>query len=130
MMLVMTHIDRISPVKEWAPPYDLGQLDNVKASNIRQALTHVSQTLGFGDDLRIPVSLRENTACYNLDAIWSAIGALLDDAQLTALDRELKQGGGFSLAKTLEQFRDGGRFVVGRVWENLSGAHSGSGWKR
>ena len=124
MMLVMTHIDRISPAKEWNPPYDLGQTENAKASNIRQAMEHVTQVLGFGDDLRVPVSLKANTSVYNLDAIWSAIGALMDDAQLTALDRELKEGGGFSLGNTFAQCREGGRFVVGRVWENLNRANS------
>ena len=127
MMLVMTHIDRISPSKEWSPPYDLGQGENAKASNIRRAMAHVTETLGFGDDLRVPVSLREDASDYNLDAIWSAIGTLLNEAQLTALDRELKQGSGYSLAKTFAQCREGGRFLVGRVWENLSGADLRSG---
>ena len=127
MMLVMTHIDRISPVKEWSPPYDLGQAENAKASNIRHAMAHVTEALGFGDDLRVPVSLREDASDYNLDAIWSAIGMLLNEAQLTALDRELKQGGGYSLAKTFAQCREGGRFLVGRVWKNLSGADLRSG---
>ena len=122
MMLVMTHIDRINPAKEWAPPYDLDQTENAKAANIRRAMVHVTEALGFGDDLSIPVSLREGAPIYNLDAIWSAIGVLLNAAQLTALDRELKQGGSFSLPKTFAQCREGGRFIVGKVWGNLSGA--------
>lgn len=124
MMLVMTHIDKISPAKEWAPPYDLDQVGNTKAANIRQALAHVAQALEFGDELLIPVALRANVPIYNLDALWSAIGTCLNDAQLTALDRELKQGGGFSLSKVFAQCREGGRFVVGKIWDDLRGAES------
>lgn len=124
MMLVMTHIDKINPAKEWAPPYDLEQTENAKASNIRKALMHVAQALEFCDVPMIPIALRANVPAYNLDALWAAIGSLLNEAQLTALDRELKQGGGFSLAKTFDQCREGGRFISGEMWKNLSGENT------
>lgn len=115
LMLVMTHIDKVSPTKEWSPPYDLNQSDNIKAYNMRSALTHVADALGFTGDPQIPIALCPDEPAYNLDAVWSAIGGCLSKAQLTALDRELKQSAVFSLSQTLAQCREGGRFILGKV---------------
>ena len=121
MMLVMTHIDKISPAKEWAPPYDIVRGETAKASGIRKAMEQVGKTLGISDQTMIPVALRSNEEPYNLDALWSSIGCNLSDAQLTALDRELKKGRGFSTLKELKKLRDGGTFFLGKLWADRIG---------
>jgi predicted GTPase len=116
MVLVMTHVDRLGPAREWTPPYDLVQAGAGKAGNIRLALEQVGTLLAFGDQPMVPVALRLDEAPYNLPALWSAIGASLGQAQLTALDRGLKQGLGFSLAREFGKCCEGGRFIVGKLW--------------
>jgi predicted GTPase len=128
MALVMTHIDKISPFKEWSPPYDLVAASTPKAKNIQLALAQVAQVLDLGDGPSIPMALQPQQEPYNLDALWAVIAASLNEAQLTALDRELKQGAGFSVGKTLDQCYRGGRFVVGKLWaEHFGGADGRSG---
>ncbi len=88
ILLVLSHIDQLSPATEWAPPYDLTRNDRLKAISIRDAVDFVSRTLEFSDSA-IPMSLRTNAA-YNLDALWGAIESCADDARMTALDRALR----------------------------------------
>lgn len=122
MVLVMTHVDRLGPAREWTPPYDLVQASAGKAGNIRSALEQVGTLLAFGEQPMVPVALRPHEAPYNLPAVWSAIGASLGQAQLTALDRGLKQGLGFSLAREFGKCCEGGRFMVGKLWaDRVSG---------
>ena len=121
MMMVMTHIDKISPAKEWTPPYDIVRGESAKASHIRQALEQVGKTLGFVGEPMVPVALRSNEVPYNLDALWASIGERLSEAQLTALDRELKKGPGFSPLRELKKIRDGGTFLVGKLWADRIG---------
>ncbi len=116
MVLAMTHSDKLSPAREWSPPYDLDHPATAKAVAMADALDHVGVTLGFDREPRVPVALPPGEEPYNLDALWAAIGASLKDAQLTALDRTLKQRGGFSLARTFAQCREGGRFLLGEIW--------------
>ncbi len=126
MALAMTHIDKISPVREWSPPYDMTAATSPKARNIRQALQQVAQTLAFDDAPGIPLALQAGQAAYNLDALWAVIATTLNQAQLTALDRELKRGGGFSLQKTFDQCYRGGRFMVSKLWADHFGEPSKS----
>lgn len=115
MILVMTHIDKLSPAREWSPPYNLENPDSAKAATIGEALTEMGTTLGFSEEPMVPVALPSDGIPYNLEALWAAIGASLSNAQLTALDRALKKGAGFSLMKTFSQCREGGRFLLGAL---------------
>lgn len=117
MILVMTHIDKLSPAREWSPPYDLENPAGAKAIAITEALVRTGEALGFDREPMVPVALPAQGEPYNLDALWAAIGANLSDAQLSALDRTLKKGAGFSLAKTFSQCREGGRFLLGAAWK-------------
>lgn len=121
MALAMTHIDKLSPSKEWSPPYDIAAALSPKARNIRRALEQVLQVLEFDDAPGIPLSLPPNQQHYNLDALWATIAVVLSEAQLTALDRELKLSGGFSVQKTFDQCYQGGRFMVSKLWADHFG---------
>lgn len=70
---VMTHIDRLRPVREWSPPYDLEESDTGKAASIRAAAEAVAADLALAPEQLVPVSLKEG-ASYNVDdALWAAI---------------------------------------------------------
>ena len=121
MAMVLTHIDRLSPAREWAPPYDLLNAASPKAQSMQSALAHVAQELGFSDQPTIPVCLRANEPPYNIDALWATIAASLSQAQLSALDRGLKHKSGLGWRKTFHQLRDGGRFVASKMWADRMG---------
>jgi len=46
IIAVLTHIDLLSPVREWSPPYDLENPNTPKAKNIAQAVDYTKEVLG------------------------------------------------------------------------------------
>ncbi|HEX6001828.1 MAG TPA: GTPase [Hyphomicrobiaceae bacterium] len=89
MLVVLTHIDKLRPFKEWAPPYDLGASDGEKATSIRAAVEAVSEELGFARDDVVPVRTDMAAAAYNVDAVWAKVIALMPEAQRARLVRVL-----------------------------------------
>lgn len=73
LLVVMTHIDRLRPVREWSPPYNLQTPDSRKAEQIAAAAGAVVTDLALTPEQVVPVSLKEG-AVYNVDdALWAAI---------------------------------------------------------
>jgi len=73
MLTVLTQIDRLRPIAEWEPPYDLRDPDRPKARNIAEALAAVAEDLDVPVQDIVPVCLAEGRR-YNVDdALWAAI---------------------------------------------------------
>ena len=66
LLVVMTHIDRLRPVREWNPPYVLDPPTGTKAGQIGAALTAVAQDLDVDVARVVPVCLAEDKI-YNVD---------------------------------------------------------------
>jgi len=64
IMVALTQIDKIRPLREWAPPYDLMAPRSAKAEAIRNAALVVADRLNIGFEQIIPLSLREGMV-YN-----------------------------------------------------------------
>jgi predicted GTPase len=84
---VLTHIDRLRPFKEWAPPYDLRNPATEKAQAIKSAMAVVAADLGFSPNDVIPVALGTSAAAYNVDALWARIADVLPAAEQAKLHR-------------------------------------------
>jgi uncharacterized protein len=61
---VLNHVDMLSPVSEWNPPYDLGETGVEKVCTINEALQYNRQLLPLGNV--IPLSLAPEKTHYNL----------------------------------------------------------------
>ena len=73
LLVVMTHIDRLRPPREWQPPYVLDPPQGIKAGQIVAALDAVAADLGVDVARVIPVCLADGRT-YNVDdALWAAI---------------------------------------------------------
>lgn len=72
LIVVASHIDRLRPVTEWQPPYDLAS-DTPKARNIRLALEAVSADLGLPAERVIPVCTAEGREYNVSDLLWAAL---------------------------------------------------------
>lgn len=73
LLVAVSFIDRLRPVNEWQPPYNLKDSSNVKALNINQALQAIASDLAVSVEHVIPVCLAEGKI-YNVDdVLWSAI---------------------------------------------------------
>jgi predicted GTPase len=89
IILVATHIDRLRPFAEWAPPYDLASDTRDKAQNIRAAIRSAASDLGFSDSEIVAVSTAKPEAAYNIEQLWQRISAALPEATRAQLLRAL-----------------------------------------
>ena len=79
LLVVMTHIDRLRPVREWNPPYVLDPPAGTKAGQIVAALTAVAQDLDVDVSRVVPVCLAEGKI-YNVDDALNAAMLSQQDA--------------------------------------------------
>lgn len=118
LLVALTHIDRLRPLREWQPPYDLQQSHAPKAQSIRGALQAVAEALQLPPEDIIPVSLLQ-PAPYNLDALWTSIAAKLPEALRARYLRCLRDTrAAENWALLWRQLSSAGRFAVGgmRKW--------------
>ena len=114
VILVATHIDRLRPFDEWAPPYDLVVGDRQKAANIRAAIAATAADLGFAADEAVPVSMLASATPYNAEALWKRIAEELSEAMRAQLLRclnELKES--WSWSTVWSQASGAGRALAG-----------------
>jgi predicted GTPase len=92
IIAVATHCDRLRPVREWRPPYNIQQPDNAKAQSIRQACEAMAQDLSLSLDCIVPVCLAPEKPAYNIeDGLIPLIHAHLNAAQRVRYLRCLRQ---------------------------------------
>jgi hypothetical protein len=116
MLLVLSHVDRLRPMHEWKPPYDLADRANPKAASIRAALEAAGGDLGFMSDDVVPVCLDAKVGAYNVDAVWAAIMELMPEAQRAQLVRTLQDmDRGFDWRRLKMQALNAGRIIAQAV---------------
>ncbi len=82
IIAVATHIDRLRPLRDWQPPYNIQQPDNPKAHSIRQACIAIAHDLNLPLNCIVPVCLAPEKPAYNIeDGLIPLIHEHLDDAQ-------------------------------------------------
>ncbi len=116
MLLVLSHVDRLRPMQEWSPPYDLGNPSSAKAASIRAAMEAAGADLGFAQDAIVPACLDPDIGVYNADAIWAEIMEQIPDAQRAQLVRTLLDiDRGVDWRKIRSQALNAGRIVARAV---------------
>jgi predicted GTPase len=82
IIAVATHIDRLRPMRDWQPPYNIQQPDNAKAQSIQQACVAIAHDLNLPLNCIVPVCLAPEKPAYNIeDGLIPLIHEHLDDAQ-------------------------------------------------
>ncbi len=90
-LIILTHIDRLRPVREWEPPYNIVEPQGPKELAIRKAMEAVAQDLGIDLSEVIPVSLK-NGCWYNIEeGVIPAILLRLGSAQRVKYLRCLRE---------------------------------------
>lgn len=90
LLVAVSHIDLLRPIREWTPPYDLTDLHNTKANNIRAAVEVIATDLAIPLEQVIPVCLKPGKIYNVSDAFWSAMLAVQDDVLRVRLLRCLE----------------------------------------
>lgn len=92
VIAVLNQVDRLPPVQEWHPPYDLENPETPKAKTIKAALAYNRDLLGFNE--LIPLAVAENQpACY-LDELKKRLDTSFQQGLQTQLNRRRIQTGG------------------------------------
>ena len=119
MFLVLSHVDRLRPMQEWAPPYDLANAGNAKAASIRAAMEAAGADLGFPPDQIVSACLNPEIGVYNADAIWAEIIELIPEAQRAQLVRTLQDlARGIDWRKLRGQALNAGRILARTVFSS------------
>lgn len=91
IVVALTHVDQLRPVREWNPPYDVIDPRSAKAQAIRLAMETVAKELGLNIDQVAPVNLKEGNE-YNVDeGLIPAIFQQLEQAKQVRYLRCLKE---------------------------------------
>ena len=88
---VVSKVDALSPIMEWAPPYQWDDPSRPKEHSIREAVDYVSETLGASLSAVVPVVTdREHGRVYGLEEwMLPTIALHLEDARAVSLVRTL-----------------------------------------
>ncbi|MFK8076025.1 MAG: GTPase family protein [Granulosicoccus sp.] len=116
IMLVLTHVDQLTPRSEWRPPYDLGESGG-KSQQISEALHSCLSQIGLPEGTAaIPVRLTPAEDIYNLDAVTSQIMSLQDTATMSQWNRRRVERGEASISwnERWSQIKGLGR-VIGKT---------------
>ncbi|MEZ9288906.1 GTPase [Vibrio lentus] len=83
---VVNQVDRLKPVDEWQPPYDLENPTSSKAKIIAQALEY-NQTL-LQPDIALPLAIAPEKAEFGLDTLRQALLERIADANNVQRNRQ------------------------------------------
>ncbi len=112
LVVVVTHIDQLRPIKEWQPPYDLNAAPSPKAVAIAAAVQAVARDLNVPVDQTIPVCLAQGRL-YNVeDTLAAVILELQEESEKARFLRclEARKGEEFWSA-VKEQMKTAGRML-------------------
>ncbi len=91
VVVALTHIDQLRPLREWHPPYDVMNPCGAKAQAIRLMMDTVSKELGLGIEQIAPVNLNPGFE-YNVEeGLIPAIFQQLEQAKQVRYLRCLKE---------------------------------------
>jgi hypothetical protein len=115
---VMTHIDLLSPMMEWSPPYDWQQPQRSKEQQIDQALAAMREQLGGFLAGAVPVCTAADKIYGVQEWLLPAVAELLDEAHAVALLRCLKaEADAGKVRKIFEQLLAGGKEAAKILWQ-------------
>ncbi len=121
---VISHIDTLSPVMEWQPPYDWQSPQQLKAENISGAMAYVREQLGSHLAAAVPVCTdRARNRVYGVtEYLLPTMTSLLSEVRAVSLVKSLHLGyDRGKIRKVFEQFAGAGRQIldlwVGDAWE-------------
>ena len=117
-LVVLTHVDLLSPVMIWAPPYQWRTADDKKSNSIRDAVQYVQEV--FGDQVQAvaPVCLSDSEdRRWGLEEeVLPAISQILPEAKsaamLRAYEKELDKDRWWEL---LDQIKESGK-ILAQSW--------------
>jgi predicted GTPase len=117
LVVVASHIDRLSPMREWNPPYELEEPKAPKAQTIRDALEAIAADLILEPGEIVPARLDTNPP-YNVDLLWLRLAAAAPEAERARWTRILQGAVGQKRWAELRRQLAGSGRMLGRLLQN------------
>jgi len=126
ILAVVTHIDLLSPVLEWAPPYNWPEPSRPKEVQIREALETVHEQFGFRIAGAVPVCLAEGKTHGIDEWFLPSLAQLLGEARGVAMLRCLRsEADAGKVRKVFGQLLEVGKQML-RVWHESQTRRTGA----
>jgi uncharacterized protein len=113
VLLVLTHIDLLTPAMEWAPPYDWRNPQRLKEKNIAEAATVAGQQFGEGIVAVVPVCSAEGKIVGVKEELIPEMIDLLGEARAVAflrtIEAEADEG---QIQKVFDQLLAAGKMLL------------------
>jgi predicted GTPase len=97
---ILNQVDKLKPLAEWSPPYDLNQSDSPKVDTINKAIEYNQKLLNL--DNIIPTSFSSESQVWGLESLEQLIASNLDESINVQRNRQRLENGNTS---TSEQFK-------------------------
>jgi predicted GTPase len=120
VVVALTHIDQLRPIREWNPPYDVIKPCSAKAQAIRLTMDAATTELGLNIEQIAPVNLKPGFE-YNVEeGLIPAIFQQLEQAKQVRYLRCLKEYRKQDYWRRLwKQSRQAGRFIAKKGFSSL-----------
>lgn len=116
---VLSKIDALSPLMEWAPPYDWEEPSRPKEKSISEAVQYTHETLGESLSAIVPVATdQEHSRVFGVEEfLMPSLALYLDDARAVSLVRTLhEECDQQQLRQVISQFLKAGRRITDAVF--------------
>ncbi|MCA8997585.1 MAG: 50S ribosome-binding GTPase [Planctomycetaceae bacterium] len=127
MIVCLTHIDLLSPMMEWDPPYNFRDPKSKKEHSIHEALAHVTEL--FGDCAKSVVAVctdveRGREEFVETELLPALIRELSEGQSVALLKAYHRELGKHSVKKLLNQLKTGGKQLL-QTWVEERWSESG-----
>ncbi|ODA26411.1 GTPase family protein [Photobacterium damselae] len=90
ILVLVNQVDRLPPLDEWQPPYDLSNPQTQKGKVIAQAVEFNKEKLN--PDIILPLCVSQDVPQFNVDTLQQAIVSAYEDGVNTQLNRRRVEG--------------------------------------
>ncbi len=115
ILFLLNQVDRLQPVSEWDPPYDISVCDenDKKCCNIRDAIAYNKEVLGA--DQMIALSISPDRAHHNLESVTAHLAENYETGIDIQLNRRRQTDSGNGLAESGKRMFESGKAILGAL---------------
>ncbi|WP_372881634.1 GTPase family protein [Psychromonas sp.] len=104
---ILNQVDKLPPLAEWSPPYNLTHPDSAKVMTINKAIEYNQKLLNFGTI--IPTSFSRDLQTWGLESLKQLIINNVDQSINVQRNRQRLESGSNSASKQLKRAYQGGK---------------------
>ncbi|WP_305373058.1 GTPase family protein [Photobacterium leiognathi] len=109
IIMLVNQVDKLKPVEEWLPPYDLSDIQTAKGKIILDAVEYNKSLMKT--ERVIPLSVSQDRLNYNLDVLQENIQEMYQDGINTQLNRRRVEGDSIDYSEQAKRLYRLGKLV-------------------